>query len=489
MTCTYQQVRLLMKARQKHTQEQAAAKAGMSLKTARKYLKTPTLKQEKPAPRSYRTRKDPFVTHGSLLEEFLTNAPELQANTLLAYLIEKFPGQYNPNQLRSLQRWVSQWLISNGPEKTIIFRQDLQPGRQSQSDWTCMNELKIMIAGQELPHLLYHFMLPYSCWEHVTIGHSETFAELTQGYENAVWQLGGVLPEHRTDNLSAATQRFGNSRQFTLRWQEFLSHYNVKASRNNPGESQENGSVEKSHDLLKTSLNQHLLLRGSRIFTSQEDYNTWLQSIIKRRNQGRQEKLTEELRFLRTLPAKPYHAPTIIPIRVNTSSVVMILGIAYSVPSRLIHAALKAYVYPEIIELYYGNKSLLKLLRSYDTPSVDYRHIIDSLVRKPGAFAQYQYRECLFPTLAFRKLYEQLESLCPTKAIKHYLKILQLSKLHGEQEVLSALLLLEETNQLPYPQTIKALLDTSMKPVTSVTVNPPSLASYDNLHSFRGEAI
>jgi hypothetical protein len=188
-----------------------------------------------------------------------------------------------------------------------------------------------------------------------------------------------------------------------------------------------------------------------------------------------------------TLPEKPYHAPTIIPVRVNTGSVVMLLGIPYSVPSRLIHAMLKAYIYPESIELYYGSKSIQKMPRSYDTPKIDYRHIIDTLLRKPGAFAQYQYRECLFPNLTFRKLYEQLEAISPSKAIKYYLKTLQLAKLYGEQDVLSALLLLEETNQTPLPDTIKALLDTDMKPIANIKVNAPSLAAYDSLHSFRGE--
>lgn len=477
-----------MKAKHKYTQAQAAAKAAMSVKTARKYLKGPT-DQQITAPRSYRTKPDPFARHADILDEFLTKAPELQANTLLAYLIEQYPGYYNPNQLRTLQRWVGKWLATKGPDQNIIFRQDIKPGKQSQSDWTCMNDLKIVIAGEIFPHLLFHFMLPYSGWEHVTIGYSESLAELTHGYENAVWQLGGVLPEHRTDNLSAATQKFGNSRQFTLRWQEFLAHYNVEPSKNNAGESHENGSVEKSHDLLKTAIDQHLLLKGSRSFASLKDYNVWLQNIITKRNQGRLTKFNDEILLLQSLPDKKYNAPTIIPVRVHTSAVIIILGIPYSVPSRLIHAVLKAYVYAEEIELYYGNKVVQKMPRSYDVPQIDYRHIIDNLIRKPGAFAQYQYRECLFPLIELKKLYDYLIENYPSNATQYYLKTLQLAKLHGEQNVLSALSLLEESNQPRLPDSIKSLLDNGAKPNITVNVNTPSLAAYDSLHSFRGEAI
>ena len=207
--------------------------------------------------------------------------------------------------------------------------------------------------------------------------HSESFETLTRGYEKAVWQLGGVLCEHRTDNLSAATQKLGNSREFTERWQEFLAFYNVHPSRNNPGNSHENGSVEKSHDLLKTALDQHLLLRGSRSFISFEDYEQFLENIIRKRNQGREAYLAEEILLLKPLPNRKYNAPLILPVRVSPSSTVQILGVAYSVPSRLISYTLRAYVYGTEIELYYGQKQVAKMPRISKGALINYRHIID----------------------------------------------------------------------------------------------------------------
>lgn len=486
MTCTNQQVKILMKEIKKRSQIVAAAKAGMSAKTARKYLKSQKLPTDKKSePRLYRTRKDPFAMHWDEIESMLKLAPELQANTLLAYLMSKYIGQYREGQLRSLQRRIQDWRAFNGKDKKIIFPQDIKPGRQSQSDWTNMNALKITLSGEPFPHLLFHFMLPYSCWETIMICHSESFDTLTIGFEQAVWELGGVLAEHRTDNLSAATKREGSSRQFTERWQSFLDYYGVKPSRNNPGESHENGSVEKSHHLFINALEQHLLLRGSRDFIDQASYGAFLIKIKDARNVSRKDLLAEEIPFFKELPNKKWHAPTILPVRVSPSSVVHILNIPYSVPSRLISFVLKAHVYPEVIELYYGKKCIQKMPRRFTGDGIDYRHIIDDLIRKPGAFLNYQYKESLFPRAIFRQLFDCLIQAHPAHGHKIYLKILQLAKMHGEQEVTVALeILLEEQIELSIEQ-IKQLLNAIPLTCPKVNILQPKLSDYDQLHNFK----
>lgn len=485
MTCTNQQVRLLMQFFPKFSLRVAAAKAGMSFKTASKYLKLDKFPSEIKRFRDYRTRQDPFLAHRQEIESLFHSAPELQAKTILAYLIERYPESYHWGQLRSLQRRLQEWRTEVGPNKEVIFRQIIKPGKQSQSDWTCMNSLKIEIAGETFNHLLFHFILPYSKWESIMICHSESFETLTQGYEKAVWALGGILSEHRTDNLSAATQKLGSSRIFTERWQEFLTFYNVQPSRNNPGKSNENGSVEKSHDLLKTAIDQHLLLRGSRAFTSFEDYEQFLENIIQKRNQGRDKYLAEEILLLKALPSRKYNAPLILPVRVSPSSTVQILGVTYSVPSRLISYTLKAYVYGKEIELYYGQKQVEKLPRISKGALVNYRHIIDSLIRKPNAFTHYQYRESLFPNVFFRQAYDQLINASPERGHKHYLKLLQFAKIHGEQDVLTALQLLQDDGQVPLPELVKVLLDTTSQPLPIIKVLQPCLADYDCLHNFQ----
>lgn len=200
MTCTNQQVRILMKYSKTHTLETAAAKAGMDVKTAKKYIKENT-KTHDPKERHWRTREDAFNEVWSEISNMLKNSPGIHAKTLMIFLVRNNPEKFDMTMLRSLQRKVKHWRIVDGPDKEVIFRQTLEPGRQSQSDCTVMNSLNITIAGNPFPHMLFHWMLPFSRWETVSICFSESFASLSQGYEDAVWELGAVPGEHRTETI------------------------------------------------------------------------------------------------------------------------------------------------------------------------------------------------------------------------------------------------------------------------------------------------
>lgn len=484
MTTTNQQVKLLMKKLKKYNQETAAAKAGMDVKTARKYIKSQQLRSEMQA--TYRrSQSTVFSDHWHEISKMLEASPRLQAKTILTYLIQKYPGQYKTGQVRTLQRQMQHWRAEHGASQAVIFRQDIKPGKQSQSDFTSMNALNITINHQPFNHLLFHFMLPHSRWESIKLCFSESFETLTLGYEKAVWELGCVAPEHRTDNLTAATQSMGSRREFTDRWQQFMAHYGVTPTTNNPGVSHENGSIEKSHDTLKNAIEQMLMLRGSTDFATQDEYIAFVEKIVAGRNAARQERLLEEMAHFSELPDRKWHSPEIMQVRVSSGSIVQILDIPYTVPSRLIHYTLKAYVYPDEIILFYANKKLQTMPRIH-TPSVagiNYRHLIDGLVRKPAAFANYQYHEAMFPQLCFRKAYDRLRQKIPANADKTYLQLLQLAKLHSEQEVSEALELLLEEQQLPTRDAVKALIDVYAKERLSVHVHQPSIADYDHLLS------
>lgn len=269
MTCTEKQIELLLRYASRLTQEVAAAKAGMSLSTARRYLKTKgRRRKKKPEERTWRTRKDPFAEVWPEVKAMLERDQGLEAQTLIEWLIASYPGQFQLGQVRTLRRRIREWRILEGPErKEVMFAQTILPARQSQSDYTHCDELGITIAGEPFPHMLFHFMLPYSRWEYVWICFTESFETLTSGYARAVRDLGAIAPEHRTDNLAAAVP-IGEHHTFQVRWRDFLAHFNVRPSANNPGRSNENGSVEKSHDLFKHAIDQRLRLRGSRELTN-----------------------------------------------------------------------------------------------------------------------------------------------------------------------------------------------------------------------------
>lgn len=486
MTCKNQQIGILMKKSKANSKTIAAAKAGMSPKTARKYLKNPQLITKPKEPRNYRTRDDYFKEDWPTIEEFLKSAPGLQAKTILAWLIDKNPAKYNDQHLRTLQRKFKIWKALNVAAKNVIFQQILYPGRQSQSDFTCMNALNITINNEHFKHLLFHFMLPYSCWETVMICSSESFESLTAGYEAAVWQLGAIVTEHRTDNLSAATHKLGSSRAFNDDWVRFLEHYGVTPSRNNPGESQENGSVEKSHDLLKNAVAQQLMLRGSSNFTSQQEYQCFLEKVVDTRNYGRNLKLEEEYKYMKSLPDRKWNAPKIITARVSPSSTVVILKGVYSVPSRLISLLLNAYIYPEEIVLFYGNKEVQRMPRLLKDcgVSINYRHIIGHLLRKPGAFAHYQYHESLFPRLVFRQAYDFLLQHNTRLGSKKYLEILNYTAITNEQDVAEALELLLEAKTTLTLDAVKDLVNGVKTEPPKITINQPNLEQYDQLSAW-----
>ena len=268
MTCTDRQVKLLMKRLNKYNQLVASSKAGMDPKTARKYIKSGKLPSEQKVDHNWRTREDVFKDLWDEIESYLVNSPKIQAKTMLEHLIQKYPGKLEPKHLRTLQRRFRDWRAEHGKEKEVYFEQIHYPGIQSQSDYTRMENMQVTISGKPFSHMLFHFMLVYSRWESVMICHSESFDSLVLGFEKAVWELGGVAKEHRTDNLTAAIKKDGS---LTDRWNNVIKHYRIRSSSNNPGKGNENGSVEKSHDLFKKAVEQQLILRGTKDFSSIEE--------------------------------------------------------------------------------------------------------------------------------------------------------------------------------------------------------------------------
>lgn len=479
------QVILLRNTMAKYNNQRiAAAKSGMCERTARKYIKASQLPSSLKKERQWRTRTSDIEEVWCEAEALLKLAPKLNAPMILTHLRENHPKKITDAHLRSLQRRMQLWRSSYGPDQEVIFPQEIKPGRQSQSDYTHMSSLRITIQKQPFPHLLFHFMLPYSRWETVSICFTESFDSLTEGYEQAVWQLGKVAPEHRTDNQSAVATVLHGKSHFTQRWQEFMAHYRVTPSCNNPGKGHENGSVEKSHDLIKKAVEQHLLLRGSRDFESQEAYRIFLQDIVDGRNKARQEKVCEEIDLLKDLPERQYFAPEMTMVKVSSASTVTIKGCVYSVPSRLIHYSLKACIYPSLIELYYGRQLVQKMERGNpDQPYVvDYKHIIHSLVKKPGAFEQYKYREGLFPRLIFRKAYDYYKSAYPQRGHKLYLKILQLAALHDESIVATVLENSSEQGIFLEAEALKEkILSQTPLRVPEINIPTPQLRDYNSL--------
>jgi hypothetical protein len=310
---------------------------------------------------------------------------------------------------------------------------------------------------------------------------------LSEGWQNAVWELGAVAAEHRTDSLSSAVNNMSNLEEFNQRYEGLLKYYGVKPRHTNPASPNENGDVEQSHHRFKRAVEQALLLRGGRDFGSMAEYAQFLKDLFAQRNAGRRARLAEEMAVMRELPARRIESAKRERVRVDSGSLIHVDRNAYSVNSRLIGERVEARLYLDHIEVWYGQKKVedLPRLRGRSKHRVDYRHIIEWLVRKPGAFENYRYQEDLFPTSRFRMAYDALKETVPARSAKEYLKILKLAAEEGEVQVDEALRELlggkgEAAITAESIGELLAKLDT-IAPVTMVEVAPVDLASFDQL--------
>lgn len=489
---TDSQVRMLMKlVNQEKLLKTAAAKAGMSETTARKYRKSGTLPSQCKVIHDWRTRTDPLDPDDwRWAEEVLENNDGIEAKTLFEVLQREQPGKYQDGQLRTFQRRVKLWRALKGPGNEVFFPQVYTPGEWGESDFTRMKPLGVTINGIPFDHMLYHFVLCYSNWESGTICFSESYESLSAGLQNALWKLGGVPKYHRTDNLTSAVNPVGNPEVFTANYQGLAKHYGFESHKIQPGCPNENGDIEKRHDQLKKTVDQALMLRGSRDFACRDDYEQFLQKLFDQLNSGRRERLKEELVLLYRLPRKRHDDYTEIECKVTRFSTIRVLKNSYSQHSRLIGERVKARVYADHIDVWYAQRRIevLPRLRGENGHHINYRHVIDWLVRKPGAFENYRYKDDLFPTSLFRIAYDLLCSEHGSKqGNKHYLKILKLAA-HESQTLVNESLrfLINRSDQID-SDIVEAMVKSGLQPpaVTDVEVEPVDLRIYDQLLEYQ----
>ncbi len=484
---TDQQVRRLFKLVQ--TEKNfgiAAIKAGMDEKTARKYHNLGKLPSELDKPHTWRTRKDPFEEVWHEIKSMLEINAGLEAKTIFEDLQRRNPGQFADGQLRTLQRRIKVWRATQGPAKEVFFPQLPKPGQLSQSDFTQMNKLAVTIAGRPFDHLIYHFVLTYSNWETGSICYSESFESLSAGLQNALWQLGGVPEKHRTDCLSTAVQKTSHRQEFTRRYQDLLDHYGLEGCKTNPDSPHENGDVEQRHYRFKKALDQALLLRNSRDFADRSEYEQFLAKLFKQLNAGRRKRFLEEQALLHRLPKHRIEACKKSTTSVGPSSTIRVNHNVYSVDSRLTGERIGVRLFMDHLEIWYGQKKVdtFPRLRGEGKHAINYRHIIDSLIRKPGAFENYRYREDLFPTSRFRIAYDNLKQRhSQTTAARQYLNILYLAARESETAVDDVLRMMIDKNMRICDQQVATLVrsDQAVAVATKVRIPAVDLTCYDQL--------
>lgn len=496
MGVTDHQVRKLMQEYSKTNNVGiSSARAGMSRKTGSKYLRNGKMPSAQRKSHTWRTRKDPFSEDWEQVTSRLVDCPELESKALFEWLCDECPGRYHEGQLRTFQRRVRLWRAAHGPDKEVFFPQEHRPGKRLSTDFTHMDSLGITIAGQLFPHMLCHSVLTYSNWEWGVICHSESMISLKQGLQSTLHQLGRIPLEHWTDHSTAATHAIGKAShasgwRYNQKYLDLLDHYGITPRTTNVDSPHENGDIESLNGAFKRRVKQHLLLRGSSDFVSVNEYREFLEEILRKCNRRRHIRFADELKAMRVLDVLPlpeYYEE--YPTASNWSTI-SVNKKTYSVPSRLIGEKLTVYRYDDRIEVY------LKGLYQFTAPrltrsqkhAINYRHVIRWLLRKPGAFANYRYREDLFPSLLFRWAYDRLCEVCSQRvADMDYLRILNRCAQTMESQVAQALESIKNLGLVPRFNTVMEFLPQEEPVVPEMAPLQVNLSDFDGLLDQTGE--
>ena len=241
----------------------------------------------------------------------------------------------------------------------------------------------------------------------------------------------------------------------TKRFKAVLDHYDgMKSTRTTPGKANENGGVEQRHSRTKSAIAQALQLRGSKDFESAAAYLEFARGVVdETHNDKIADRLAAERPHLLSLPSTKVPDYTTYTPTVRCWSTIAVNKRIYSVPSRMIGHQVEARQHADVVEVFYKGRLVQTMprLRGEQTARIDYRHVIWSLVQKPGAFARYRYREELFPTLVFRRAYDALMSTHGDRADVEYVRVLHLAASTMECTVEAALIdLLGDNTRFDY---------------------------------------
>ena len=469
-----------------------ARRLKMSEKTVRKYREADQLPSQIKRPRrAYRTRQDPLAEFWSEIEGLLQQDRRVKPYAILDWLKQKYnlpdaEPRISDAIRRTLERRIQRWKLQQDVEQEVKFPQVHHAGDVLAFDFVVMNGLQITLGGKRFDHLLFHAVFTYSNWEYVHLCHSESFEALSAGLQDALYRAGGVPRRVRSDSLSAAVNNLSDDKEFATAYRDLLAHYGVQGHRINVRKPHENGDVESSHGHFKDALDQALRLRGSRDFLDVDEYLTFVRQLASRRNAARETRFREEAATLGPLPAQRRSACTSIPMTVKSDSIIRVKRNVYSVNSKYIGLRLEVQIHQDHLELWYRNECVERMPRQFGQgkKDIDFRHVIDSLVRKPGAFANYQYVEYMYPTTRFRMAYDQLlKNTTEAAAIKQYLQLLYAAKHEGLDLVDDALRsCLAEGQTIQVDEVLKAVAAKHQLPApTAVHVDDPDLSLFDSL--------
>lgn len=455
------------------TQEEIANQLSISRRSIIRYLKSgkiPVYKRENAA-----TRADPMLDFFDDAKKCLESNPGILLSELFEYLKRKgYKGS-----LRSMRRKTSD-LRNKLKNKEVYFQRVPKAGEVMEGDFT---ELQIIIGGFQKKVYLWITSLPYSNFYFATPYFNCTFECFAEGSVNAFNEFNGVAKKYRLDNLSPAVTKIlnGKERLVTQRFAQFQTHYSFAQDFCNPARGNEKGNIEANNKHFKNKLKSIISLEKL-TFISLESFKVFIWKLCREHNQSEviKRKFKEEnLNLLPDLPFKSFRTEI---VRISKYSLFSLgtSGHMYSVPSNYIGLSLEVRVYPNLVEVIDLEKVVCihkRLSGLKGLVSINIEHVIEGLLRKPGAFKDWKYREVVFERPVWKSFYQKL--LDSGKEEKEYLRCISLLKDYDRENITLAMELAMENKMELTSFTLKDLISNEFKNVLAIPKLPVNLDQYD----------
>ena len=449
---------------------------GVSKRTVIRYLKQgkiPTYKRTSP------TKKDPLDGFYDFIKETLEETPTLSLPELYVLLDEK---GYQGSE-RTLRRKTKK-LRDKLAQKEVFFQRAPTPGEVIEGDFT---ELHLSIGGVKRVVYLWVSSMPYSNAFFATPFYHQTFECFALGSALAFEEFGGVAKKFRLDNMSPAVTKIlkGKERLVTQRYAAFQQHYGFFQDFCNPASGNEKGNVESNNKWLKRKILNSISV-NKLSFKDLNSFQEFVWKLCRDHNEKDQvqKKFNEEI--LAPLPKSRFGCFSSEVAKVSKYSLFSVgkSGHSYSAPSQLIGLRLEARVYPNKIELIDRDEVVASHKRLYGPrglASIQIEHVLDGLLRKPGAVNDWKHREVLFKRPVWRKFFEEMKGTGVSNPNKTYLACLKLMAKHGEDNLTVAMEMAMEEGLELNNRSLKDLLEQESFNVYEMKPLEVDLGEYDQL--------
>lgn len=457
------------------TQQEIAELLGISRRSVIRYLKNgsiPVYSREKKA-----TRPDPMEDFYGLVEEKLSASPSILLQDLYQYLCER---GYQGSE-RSLRRKTLD-LRKRLKSKEVFFQRKSIPGEVMEGDFT---ELYLDLGGQKKKIYLWVTSLPFSNTFFVTPYFHCSFECFADGSVNAFNEFGGIAKKYRLDNMSPVVSKVlcGKDRLVTQRYKAFQDHYGFQQDFCNPGRGNEKGHVESNIKHIKKRLLSQIALHNL-TFSSLEALKDYLKDFSRSHNAAASTRSRFSEESLLSLPEAPFSPFRTTVVKINRYSLFSLdkNRHMYSVPSQLIGLSLEVRIYPDRVDVIDQCKVVASHKRIYGPPglvSIQIEHIIDGLLKKPGAIKDWKYKNVLFERPSWQRFYTYL--MQNNGSDKDYLSCLRLINQHGRSLVTIAMELAMESDMSPCSTELENLISNRMDNIYDIQPIETNLAHYDEL--------